>query len=140
MILVVSLKTYFESLLVCADTCTDIIKLSIISPTIEDYYELGLFIRDYKKEHTKPLLVVGMSTNGQLSRITSPISLINYPLMPFPSASGQLSLAQVHQARYLMGQIPKKEISVNGDVSTAEKAKRALEAAFAELGYPMYAV
>ena len=95
-----------------------------------------MFVRDYKLEHSKPILAVGMSANGQLSRITSPISLVTHPLIPFPSAPGQLSLAQVHQARYLMGQLAKQEISVLGEKAKAEKTARALQAAFSELGYP----
>jgi Type I 3-dehydroquinase len=95
-----------------------------------------LFVRDYKLKYSKPLLAVGMGANGQLSRITSPISLVTHPLIPFPSAPGQLSLAQVHQARHLIGQLPKREISVVGEESVAEKVSCALQAAFVELGYP----
>jgi hypothetical protein len=95
-----------------------------------------LFVRDYKLKYSKPLLAVGMGANGQLSRITSPISLVTHPLIPFPSAPGQLSLAQVHQARHLIGQLPKQEISVVGEENVTEKVSRALQAAFLELGYP----
>lgn len=95
-----------------------------------------MFVRDYKLKFSKPLLAVGMGANGQLSRITSPISLVTHPLIPFPSAPGQLSLAQVHQARHLIGQLPKQEISVVGEEDTTEKVSRALQAAFLELGYP----
>ncbi|CAK7205131.1 hypothetical protein SEUCBS139899_007896 [Sporothrix eucalyptigena] len=119
-----------------ANTFGDIIKLSVLSATIEDCAELALFVRDYRSNHTKPILAVGMGANGQLSRITSPISLVTHPLIPFPSAPGQLSLAQVHQARHLIGQLPKQEYTITGDAHTAGAAARALEAAFAELGYP----
>ncbi|KAJ5966270.1 hypothetical protein N7481_012984 [Penicillium waksmanii] len=114
----------------------DIIKLSILSPAIEDCYELGLFVRDYKLKYPKPLLAVGMGANGQLSRITSPISLVTHPLIPFPSAPGQLSLAQVHQARHLIGKLPKQKISVVDEENFTQKVSRALQAAFLELGYP----
>jgi hypothetical protein len=77
-----------------------------------------------------------MNMNGQLSRITSPISLVIHPLIHSPSAPGQFNLAQVHQARYFMDQTPRKELLVIGEVSIAEKAKRGLKAGFAELGYP----
>lgn len=116
--------------------CPDIIKLSILSAEVEDCFELGLFVRDYKTKHTKPLLAVGMGANGQLSRITSPISLVTHPLIPFPSAPGQLSLAEVHQARHLMGQLPKKQMLVSGLEVVAERVAGALQVAFDELGYP----
>lgn len=100
---------------------------------MEDTYELGLFVREYNKKHTKPLLAVGMGANGQLSRITSPISLVTHPLIPFPSAPGQLSLAQVHQARHLIGQLPAREFQVS---KGGEKVAASLQLAFKELGYP----
>lgn len=95
-----------------------------------------MFVRNYKLKYSKPLLAVGMGANGQLSRITSPISLVTHPLIPFPSAPGQLSLAQVHQACHLIGQLPKQEISVIGEENVTQKVSRALQAAFLELGYP----
>ncbi|KAL1887377.1 hypothetical protein Sste5346_010257 [Sporothrix stenoceras] len=119
-----------------ANAFGDIIKLSILSATIEDCTDLSLFVRHYRLTHTKPLLAVGMGANGQLSRITSPISLVTHKLIPSPSAPGQLSLAQVHQARHLIGQLPKQQYAVTGTAQTANVAAQALEAAFAELGYP----
>lgn len=114
---------------------------------MEDCYELGLFVRDYRKKTTnaKPILAVGMGALGQLSRVTSPISLVTHPLIPFPSAPGQISLAQVHQARHLLGRLPREKFWVvrGGQPDAAatvavveEVAANALRAAFAELGYP----
>lgn len=77
-----------------------------------------------------------MGANGQLSRITSPISLVTHSLIPFPSAPGQLTLAQVHQALYLIGQLPKKQFYVLDEQGEGLKVRNALEAAFRELGYP----
>ncbi|KAJ4371146.1 hypothetical protein N0V83_004362 [Neocucurbitaria cava] len=129
------LQKRFES----ANKFGDIIKLSILSATLEDCFELGLFVRDYNTKFSKPLLAVGMGAHGQLSRITSPISLVTHPLIPFPSAPGQLSLAQVHQAQHLMGMLPRREFNVFGE--KGESAKAAAVAAvfqqgFQELGLP----
>jgi hypothetical protein len=78
-----------------------------------------------------------MGAHGQLSRITSPISLVTHPLIPFPSAPGQLSLAQVHHARHLLGQLPRRQVAVLGDDEDKVAGfLGALEAAFGELGYP----
>lgn len=93
-------------------------------------------MRDFRSKSPKPILAVGMGSNGQLSRILSPISLVTHPLIPFPSAPGQLSLAQVHQALSLMGQLDKQDILVVGEESVAKKAVDSLQAAFTELGYP----
>ncbi|KAH8883731.1 aldolase [Thozetella sp. PMI_491] len=121
-----------------ADNFGDIIKLSILSTSLEDCYELGLFVRDYRAKHSKPILAVGMGAFGQLSRVTSPISLVTHPLIPFPSAPGQLSLAQVHQARHLLGQLPQKKYTVNGHGPQVAAVANAIQAAFSELGYPHY--
>ncbi|ETS82861.1 hypothetical protein PFICI_04737 [Pestalotiopsis fici W106-1] len=126
------LKKHFE----IANEFGDIIKLSIMSAQIEDCYELGLFIRDYQSRYTKPLLTIGMGANGQLSRITSPISLVTHPLMPFPSAPGQLSLAQVHRAQHLIGLLPAKKFFVVKDQASVEKIVACFQSAFDEMGYP----
>jgi hypothetical protein len=114
-------------------SAADIVKLSILSATLDDCHELALFVRDYREAHSKPLLAVGMGANGQLSRITSPISLVTHPLIPSPSAPGQLSLAQVHQALHLIGQLPKRDFHL---FDAEESMARAFNAAFQELGYP----
>ena len=111
----------------------DIIKLSILSATIDDCHELALFVRDYRKTGSKPLLAVGMGANGQLSRITSPISLVTHPMIPFPSAPGQLSLAEVNQALHLMGQLPEQQFHIFS--SQGSPKAEALNVAFQELGY-----
>ncbi|CAG9981097.1 unnamed protein product [Clonostachys byssicola] len=124
---------------VAANSFGDIIKLSILSTVIEDCFDLGLFVRDYKAQHEKPLLAVGMGLNGQLSRITSPISLVTHPLIPFPSAPSQLSLAEVHKARYLIGQLEKRDLSIRGtDERSVRRVAQCLQAAFDELGYPHF--
>jgi hypothetical protein len=84
-----------------------------------------------------------MGPHGQLSRITSPISLVTHALIPFPSAPGQLSLAQVHQARHLIGQLPARvfEVEYKEVVETLKRGRgkavvRAFNAGFSELGFP----
>jgi hypothetical protein len=63
-----------------------------------------------------------------------------HPLIPFPSAPGQLSLAQVHQALFLIGQLLKREFQIfSTDVSAMSsktKVANAFNSAFLELGYP----
>ncbi|GAM90017.1 hypothetical protein ANO11243_080570 [Dothideomycetidae sp. 11243] len=68
----------------------DIVKLSILSTSLEDCHELGLFVRDHATKSQKSLLAVGMGALGQLSRITSPSSPVTHSLVPFASAPSQL--------------------------------------------------
>jgi hypothetical protein len=57
-------------------------------------------------------------------------------MIPFPSAPGQLSLAQVHQALHLMGQLPKQQFHIFS--SQGSLKAQAMNAAFQELGYPYF--
>jgi uncharacterized protein YllA (UPF0747 family) len=107
-----------------------------LSTSLEDCYELGLFVQEYRKTRTRPLLAVGMGAPGQLSRVTSPISLVTHPKIPFPSAPGQLSLADVHRVQHLIGCLPRRNFLIAANVSGASAIVRAFQAAFEELGYP----
>ena len=94
-----------------------------------------MFVRNYKLKYSKPLLAVGMGANAvfedYIPDLTCHPSLDS---IPFGAWSTQFS--QVHQARHLIGQLPKQEISVVGEEDVTEKVSRALQAAFLELGYP----
>lgn len=132
---------YFSNCPTCVGLLTifmslDIIKLSILSRDVYDCHELALFLRAHLAQSQKPLLAVGMGQHGQLSRVLSPISLVTHRLLPALSAPGQLTLAEVHQARHLIGQLPKREFSVVGDPVSGASVCRMHEAAFGELGFP----
>lgn len=103
----------------------DIIKLSILSRDVYNCHELALFLRNHLAHSQKPLLAVGM---GQFSRVLSPISLVTHRLLPAPSTPGQLTLAEVHQARHLIGQLPKREFSIVGDPVSGASVCRMHEA------------
>jgi shikimate-5-dehydrogenase len=114
----------------------DIVKLSILSSDIYDCHELALFVRNHQQPKTKPILAVGMGRMGQLSRITSPISLVTHDKIPYPSAPGQLTLAEVHRARHLIGQLPKRKFFILGDNIAHSLSPTLHNAAFEELGLP----
>ncbi|KAH8661154.1 type I 3-dehydroquinase-domain-containing protein [Ilyonectria robusta] len=119
-----------------ADTFGDIIKLSILSVDVYDCHELALFVKKHLAESPKPLLAVGMGQHGQLSRVLSPISLVTHKLLPAPSAPGQLTLAEVHTAQHLVGQLPSREYAVVGPEQSGEIVGSILQAGFREIGLP----
>ncbi|KAM5356464.1 hypothetical protein ACJ41O_003110 [Fusarium nematophilum] len=121
---------------VIADEFGDIIKLSILSTDVYDCHELALFVRRHLAENPKPLLAVGMGQHGQLSRVLSPISLVTHKLLPAPSAPGQLTLAEVHHARHLIGQLPRQEFFVIDSSGYGGLIRDKLTAGFNELGLP----
>ncbi|KAM0542723.1 hypothetical protein ACHAPJ_012656 [Fusarium lateritium] len=117
-----------------ADTFGDVVKLSILSADTYDCHELALFLRNQQARSSKPLLAVGMGQYGQLSRVLSPISLVTHKLLPAPSAPGQLTLAEVHQAQHLIGQLPARDFSLSGPNS--KSIVDMLRSGFKELGLP----
>lgn len=77
-----------------------------------------------------------MGRDGQLSRVLSPISLVTHKLVPFPSAPGQLTLAQVHRAQHLIGQLPERRYCLVGDERLVAMAMGMHQTGFDELGLP----
>ncbi|KAJ4253917.1 hypothetical protein NW762_010315 [Fusarium torreyae] len=117
-----------------ADVFGDIIKLSILSADMYDCHELALFVRNQQAQSPKPVLAVGMGQHGQLSRILSPILFVIHKLLPTPSAPGQLTLAEVHQAQHLIGQVPALDFSLSGP--DAKAIVEMIRPGFQELGLP----
>ncbi|KAL6248621.1 hypothetical protein RBB50_004876 [Rhinocladiella similis] len=118
------------------NTYGDILKLSFQASAIEDCYELALLQRKYRTQSSKPIISVSMGQAGQLSRIISPISFVTHPLIPAPSAPGQISLAQVNHAKHLMGQLPKRNFYIFGNNISHSLSPTIHNTAFAELGLP----
>ncbi|KIW11327.1 shikimate-5-dehydrogenase [Exophiala spinifera] len=118
------------------NTYGDILKLSFQATSIEDCHELALLQRKYKTQSSKPIISVSMGAAGQLSRIVSPVSFVTHPLIPAPSAPGQISLAQVNQAKHLMGQLPKRNFYIFGNNISHSLSPTIHNTAFAELGLP----
>lgn len=107
-----------------------------MSADLYDIHELALFVRDHYASNAKPLLAVGMGPHGQLSRITSPISLVTHNSIPFPSAPGQLTLAEVNQGLHLLGQLPKRSFHLIGSDPNLSLPVAMHNAGFKELSLP----
>lgn len=97
---------------------------------------MALFVRNHLSSNEKRLLAVGMGPNGQLSRVTSPISLVTHEKMPCPSAPGQLTLAEVHRTIHLIGQLPKRDFFIFGNNIAHSLLPALHNVAFRELGLP----
>jgi len=103
---------------------------------MNDSHELALFIRDYRKMNTKPIIVEDMGQRSQLSRVISPITFVTHPLIPVPSCSGQISLAQVNRSLHLLGQIPSRQFFIFGNNISHSLSPTIHNTGFAELGLP----
>lgn len=106
-----------------------------MSQDLDDCHELALFVRKHKNMSQKPILTIGMGTAGQSSRITSIISLVTHANLT-PSAPGQLTMAQVHQALHMIGQLPKRNFYIFGYNISHSLSPTLHGAGFKELGLP----
>ncbi|CAO1630194.1 unnamed protein product [Parajaminaea phylloscopi] len=84
--------------------------------SMEDNLKLEEFRTRAASSHKAgQLLAINAGAAGQMSRILNPtLSLITHPSMPFPGAPGQLSFAQVQQARTLLGLQSRKKFALFG--------------------------
>ena len=79
----------------------DVVMLGVLASDEYDAHKLALFLRDHRRNHSKPLIAVGTGTHGQLSRIVATISFVTHEFLPSAAAAGQMALARIHQAMHL---------------------------------------
>lgn len=101
-----------------------------------DNHEMMLFVRYHQERSKKPILAVGMGPKGQLSRVLGPISIVTHPLLPVPTAPGQMSVKNINQVRHLIGKIPPKKFVILGNNISHSLSPVIHNTAFAELGLP----
>lgn len=111
-------------------------KLSILHSKESDNHEMMLFVRDHRECSQKPILAVGMGPEGQLSRVLGPISIVTHPLLPVPTAPGQMSVKNINQVRHLIGRIPPKKFVILGNNISHSLSPVIHNTAFEELGLP----
>lgn len=113
----------------------DIIKLVSKAESVLDNFALLKF-RDTKQDG-KPLMTMNMGTEGQLSRILSPVfGPLTSPLMPTRAAPGQLSFAEVQTGLHLLGRLPAKQFALLGSPVSQSKSPLLHNTGFATLGLP----
>lgn len=101
-----------------------------------DTHELMLFVRDHRERSQKPILAVGMGLEGKLSRVLAPISMVTHPLLPGPTAPGQMSIRNINRVRHLTGKIPRKKFVILGNNISHSLSPVIHNTAFTELGLP----
>ncbi|EXJ86306.1 hypothetical protein A1O3_03257 [Capronia epimyces CBS 606.96] len=120
--------------LVALDAVGDVLKLCVQSVDINDNLEHGLFLRDYQRCMEKPIIAVAMGLHGRLSRFLAPIAFVAHRLIPQPPESEQLTLSQINQALWLLGQLPTRKFVLAG-IDPFHSSIPFL-AAFEDLGLP----
>ena len=115
----------------------DIVKMIAMVHTIEENYELEYFRSMIKSRGPGPLLsAVNMGQMGQLSRALNTVfSPITHPLLPMIAAPGQLTAAEINEALYIMGQLPKRDLYAIGSFRSTPHSMF-MEKCLNELGLP----
>ncbi|KAJ1917408.1 3-dehydroquinate dehydratase (3-dehydroquinase) [Mycoemilia scoparia] len=91
------------------------------------------------KEHSpkKPLIALNMGYKGQSTRILCPcMTPVTHPALAAKAAKGQLSVAEILQARSLMGMLPPRQFYLFGTPIQASPSPVMHNAAFKATGLP----
>ncbi|RUS26049.1 EPSP synthase-domain-containing protein [Jimgerdemannia flammicorona] len=98
-----------------AERYGDIIKLIGSAQSFESNLALEIFRTARKTSQIKPLIAMNMGSQGQLSRVLNDfLTPTTHPALPNKAAPGQLSLAEIHMARHLLGLLPAKTFYLFG--------------------------
>ena len=93
----------------------DVIKLVGVAQEQEDNLKLSQFKSWAKEAHDTPVIAINMGREGQLSRIqNSFLTPVSHPALPFKSAPGQLSAAEIRLGLSLHGEIKPKRFYLFG--------------------------
>ena len=116
----------------------DIIKIVGKANTIQDNFELHEFVsRANTSPQHKPVIAINMGIKGQLSRVlNTTLTPVTHPLLPTKAAPGQLSLAEIHKALSLIGQLPPRKFFLFGNPIAESMSPMIHNTGFEVLGFP----
>lgn len=85
----------------------------------------------------KPLIALNMGAAGQLSRVLNTLlTPVTHPALPAKAAPGQLSVAEIHTARHLLGMLPARRFVLLGTPIAHSLSPLIHNTGFALLGLP----
>lgn len=114
----------------------DIIKLIGQATKLQDNFDLEKF-REWASTHDTRLIALNMGEKGKLSRILNTfLTPVTHGALPFKAAPGQLSVAEIHQGLWLMGEIEKKKFYLFGTPIQHSRSPALHNSLFKLLGLP----
>ncbi|KJZ72455.1 hypothetical protein HIM_08124 [Hirsutella minnesotensis 3608] len=119
----------------------DLVKMIAIINEPSENLELEHFRSLLRTEfpNAPPFSGVNMKEVGQISRTLNKVfTPITHPLLPLIAAPGQMSIAQIHSAQVMLGQLPRKRIYGVSSAACRSAVPPApfYEKCFNELGLP----
>jgi shikimate-5-dehydrogenase len=103
-----------------------------------DCHELAIFVHGHQNRSSKPIIAIGMGSNGVLSRVTSPITFITHKDMPSLSAPGQITLPETQSILQSIGQLPAQKYYIFGHNISHSLSPTLHNTGFQELGLPYH--
>ncbi|KAF2418784.1 aldolase [Tothia fuscella] len=115
----------------------DVVKMIALVSTEQENYELEYFRSIIQQQYSHPPFSgLNMGRAGQLSRAHNKIfTPITHPLLPIIAAPGQLSAAEINQARHAIGEMPRLDFYGIGSYRSTVQAMF-IEKCFNELSLP----
>ncbi|KAJ2718377.1 3-dehydroquinate dehydratase (3-dehydroquinase) [Coemansia sp. Benny D115] len=127
---------FAAEMLARARACGDIAKLISVAQSWQDNLDCYQFTQRNHSVAT-PLIALNMGYQGQLSRVLCPcLTPVTHPLLTAAAAPGQISVAQINQARSLAGLLPPKQFHLFGTPIAQSPSPAMHNSAFAALGLP----
>jgi pentafunctional AROM polypeptide len=115
----------------------DVVKLVGSAKTYKDNRSLAEFRDSISATHSVPLIAINMGEVGKLSRIENPfMTPVWHPKLSFAAAPGQLSAAQIRQAKTLHGLIQPKKFYIVGSPVQQSRSPALHNALFGQNGLP----
>ncbi|KAJ2593690.1 3-dehydroquinate dehydratase (3-dehydroquinase) [Coemansia sp. RSA 1722] len=127
---------FAAEMLARARSCGDIAKLISVASSWQDNLDCQQFVQ---RNHSvaAPLIALNMGYAGQLSRVLCPcLTPVTHPLLTAAAAPGQISVAQINQARALAGLTPPKSFYLFGSPIRQSPSPAMHNAGFASVGLP----
>ncbi|THH18805.1 hypothetical protein EW146_g2242 [Bondarzewia mesenterica] len=114
----------------------DIVKIVNTAKSFEDNMNLRKFAASVERNGT-PLLAINMGSEGKISRVLNPIlSPVSHPLLPNPSAPGQISFFESQTILHLTGLLVPKKYYLFGSAIAHSMSPTLHNTAFSTLGLP----
>ncbi|KAJ1566796.1 3-dehydroquinate dehydratase (3-dehydroquinase), partial [Cladochytrium tenue] len=117
----------------------DSVKLIGRAKSIGDNFALQQFVWTAmtRGNATKPLIAINMGAEGQMSRIlNSYMTPVTHPALPTAAAPGQLSVAEIHRGRALLGLLDRRRFFLFGSPISTSPSPAMHNAGFDCLGLP----
>ena len=116
----------------------DVIKLVGTANLISDNFDLSNFReRMTSGADMPPLIALNMGREGQMSRLLNKfLTPVSHPALPFKAAPGQMSVADILQGRFLLGQYSALEFHLFGSPISHSRSPALHNTLFKMMGMP----